>query len=153
MTATNHALVGAVIAVTINKPWLALPLAFASHFALDSLPHFGYPGHGGFSEALKYKTSKVVALADPVLFLVLFMVLVSFAVPGYVYAAAALAASPDVEWLYSYLWFERSGNKRAPKSFLAGFHESIQWCERPWGIWVEAAWLVIFSTLLIWLLA
>ena len=42
MTATNHALTGAAIA-TLGKatPICAIPLAFASHFVCDSLPHFG----------------------------------------------------------------------------------------------------------------
>lgn len=42
MTATNHALTGAVIALAINEPWLAIPLAFLSHFAIDAIPHWDY---------------------------------------------------------------------------------------------------------------
>lgn len=35
-----HVVVGAAIAVKIGNPALALPLALASHFALDVLPHW-----------------------------------------------------------------------------------------------------------------
>jgi len=35
-----HTIVGATIAAKIGSPWLALPLAFLSHFAADLLPHW-----------------------------------------------------------------------------------------------------------------
>ena len=35
-----HAAVGAAIAAKIPNPAIALPLAFASHFVLDTLPHW-----------------------------------------------------------------------------------------------------------------
>ena len=40
MTATNHVATGVLIAVVVPDPWVALPLAFASHFVCDALPHF-----------------------------------------------------------------------------------------------------------------
>ncbi|MDO8570693.1 MAG: hypothetical protein Q7R97_03865 [Candidatus Daviesbacteria bacterium] len=40
MLITPHALVGATIAVSINNPFLALPLAVGSHFVLDKIPHW-----------------------------------------------------------------------------------------------------------------
>lgn len=39
MVEIPHVLVGTAIAVKIGNPALALPLAFASHFVLDLLPH------------------------------------------------------------------------------------------------------------------
>ena len=41
MTATNHILTGATIALAVNHPAVAIPLAFVSHFAWDAIPHFG----------------------------------------------------------------------------------------------------------------
>src|SRR5436305_4998475 len=41
MTATNHALTGAIIGFVVGQPWLAVPVAIASHFVCDALPHFG----------------------------------------------------------------------------------------------------------------
>ena len=32
MRATNHALTGAIIGLTVQNPWVALPAAFLSHF-------------------------------------------------------------------------------------------------------------------------
>src|SRR6202050_887638 len=41
MTLTNHLLTGVHLAMVFPAP-IAIPLAFASHFILDALPHFGY---------------------------------------------------------------------------------------------------------------
>jgi hypothetical protein len=52
MMATPHMVVGAALGRVLRRPWLAYPVAFASHFALDTLPHldshalFGVE-HGG----------------------------------------------------------------------------------------------------------
>lgn len=40
MTATGHAIIGTVIAAKIGNPALAIPIAFASHFAADAFPHW-----------------------------------------------------------------------------------------------------------------
>lgn len=40
MTATSHALIGTVIAAKISNPALAIPLALASHFIADMIPHW-----------------------------------------------------------------------------------------------------------------
>jgi ABC-type enterochelin transport system permease subunit len=45
MTATGHALVGTVIAAKVGNPALAIPIALASHFLCDALPHWD-TGHG-----------------------------------------------------------------------------------------------------------
>jgi hypothetical protein len=43
MTLTTHAVVGAAIAAAMpNHPVLGIGLAFASHFALDAIPHWDY---------------------------------------------------------------------------------------------------------------
>jgi hypothetical protein len=39
MLAGPHMAVGALIGRTSGRAWVALPLAFASHYALDALPH------------------------------------------------------------------------------------------------------------------
>lgn len=45
MTATAHSLVGACLAVGVNNPALAIPLAFASNFLLDVVPHWDVGTH------------------------------------------------------------------------------------------------------------
>ena len=41
MTGTNHAMTGGVIGLVIGGP-IAIPIAFASHFLLDWMPHLGF---------------------------------------------------------------------------------------------------------------
>jgi hypothetical protein len=40
MLETPHAVIGAAIATAIPNPFIAIPLAFLSHFALDMTPHW-----------------------------------------------------------------------------------------------------------------
>lgn len=40
MLETPHVVVGATIAAKVGNPFLAIPLAFASHFVLDKIPHW-----------------------------------------------------------------------------------------------------------------
>jgi lysylphosphatidylglycerol synthetase-like protein (DUF2156 family) len=40
MLETPHVAVGVAIATKFANPWLAIPLSFASHFALDKVPHW-----------------------------------------------------------------------------------------------------------------
>ena len=47
MTATGHAIIGTVIAAKVGNPALAIPLAFASHFLADALPHWDTGYHRG----------------------------------------------------------------------------------------------------------
>lgn len=42
MTATAHALVSAAIYRAIPNPAIAIPLAFASHFIMDAIPHWDF---------------------------------------------------------------------------------------------------------------
>lgn len=40
MLETPHVAVGIAIATKFPNPWIAIPLAFASHFVLDKVPHW-----------------------------------------------------------------------------------------------------------------
>ncbi len=40
MTATGHAIIGTIIAAKFGNPYLAVPLAIASHIAADMFPHW-----------------------------------------------------------------------------------------------------------------
>lgn len=152
MTLVNHAITGAIIATLIDKPIIALPLAFLSHFALDALPHFGYSDSTGFGEALKHKlTFFVKIIIDPILLLVFFGMLIYYAPSVWVYLAALLAILPDLEWPIAYFGFERRG-KQSWRSPIGNFHWKIQRYERPWGLLVEFGWLAGSLVLLIRLL-
>ena len=138
MTISNHLLVGATIATVVKEPLLALPLAFASHFALDALPHFGY-NNGGYAALFKHRLTYVMMVLD-VVGVTLIALTFDLAQP-LVWLCAFLALLPDVEWPYRYFLFERRG-KTPPTTILTNFHNQAQWCERQWGFWVEIVFFI-----------
>lgn len=148
MTATNHAITGAIIAMAIDKPAIALPLAFLSHFAQDTIPHFGYPGREGYKEAIRHKSLKIVMAADVIFFLPLLFLLVFYNASFWVYLASFLALSPDFHDFIAFFLFHRN----VGWNWFSKITEAIQWCERPWGITVEIIWYVGGMALLIHLL-
>ena len=135
MNTLNHLATGAAIALVVNEPLLALPLAFLSHIGLDMLPHFGYPNaESGYGEALKHKLS-YFSLAFDIIGIGILIALIND--HGWlVYVAAVLALSPDLMWPYRYIWFERKGLVPPPWK-VARFHTGIQFFEREWGIVIE----------------
>lgn len=140
MTISNHMLAGAAIALVVKQPILVLPLAFASHFVLDAVPHFGYPGGEGFAGVFRHKLSYAEAAYSVVSFMVL---LATVGLWTWLTAlAAVLAFAPDFHWISRYLIYERRGLEPPPSRF-GQFHSWIQWCERPWGIIVEVVTFVI----------
>lgn len=76
MTATGHALVGTVIAAKVGNPALAIPIALASHFLCDALPHWD-TGHGRENQT---KTRFVTATVIDVLlsFILAYLLIVLF---------------------------------------------------------------------------
>jgi len=141
MTISNHMLAGAAIALIVKQPILVLPLAFASHFVLDALPHYGYPGGGGFAGMFDHKLtsySEAVITIIGMLILLLTVGLWTWLVA----AAAFLAVAPDFHWIIRYFFYERRGQE-PPQSRFGQFHTRIQWCERPWGIAVEVVTFVL----------
>jgi hypothetical protein len=148
MSIANHSLVGALIALTVKQPVLALPLALLSHYVLDTLPHFGYAGQG-YNEALKHPLTYI---EQPFSWAAFVLLVVTLRDQGWlVYAAAAVAVSPDLMWPYRYFFFERVG-KKPPGGGLTNFHRHIQWCERSWGVGVEIVFFGVFFSILLRLL-
>lgn len=143
MTIPNHLLVGAGIATVVTNPFLALPLAFLSHFVLDALPHFGY-NKQGYGELFKHKRFYAVQVIS-----VFGVLALPFAIDinALTVAAAIVALSPDFEWPYRYFFFERK-NRKPPSSPIQKFHTNIQWCERSWGIYVEVVFYILIFTVL-----
>lgn len=138
MTITNHVLAGALIGIAINEPAIALPLALGSHFVMDALPHFGYKGNKGYSEALQHRLSYWVGVIS-LLTTMLVVALLIYNQLWLALAAGIMAALPDVLGVYNYRKYEKHGQKAHGilKVVHVQFHRAIQWCERPWGIYIE----------------
>ena len=148
MTVANHAAMGAVIALTLKEPVLVLPLTLISHYALDALPHFGYPGGGGYGEALKHRLTYLFGLFD-FLASIVFIILI-WGTGWLVYASAFLGVLPDIPHTYRYFFLERKGlSKPGEGNLISHFHHRIQWCERPWGLLIELAFTIFLFTIII----
>lgn len=139
MTFANHFLTGSLIAVSVKEPALVAPLAFASHYALDALPHYGYY-KGGYDVLLQHKATYVLEVLG--VLGVIALLLTGEYGWNIVLLGGLMAVLPDVEWPYRYFRYEKPG--KTPRDFwFTRFHYNIQWCERPWGVFIEVAFYVV----------
>lgn len=105
MTATGHALIGTVIAAKVGNPIAAIPIAIASHFLADALPHWDT----GYHRKTKTKRKFLIESAlDVFLGFALSFVVVKFLFPStnllYTFVIIIMAQLPD--WLTApYLFF------------------------------------------------
>ena len=128
MLETPHVIVGAVIATKIQNPALSLPLAFASHFVLEKVPHWNPHLN---TEKRKFGkvtwTSTKIVIIDVVCSLIIGTYIASNVLPDYLHFitimfACFIAALPDiVEGPYFFLNFESKVLQR-----WIAFHKSIQ---------------------------
>lgn len=135
MTATNHALTGAAVAVVVRQPLLVAPVAFASHLLCDAIPHWKLPhvvGHDLKWSYLYLEAGVMLLLATLLLWLGTRAAVVPMVV------GALLAMSPDVAWYY----YSRRGIRSQSKELdpFTRFHGRIQWSETSWGIVPEILW-------------
>lgn len=129
---------GAILGLSIANP-VALPLAIASHYVLDGIPH-----HGHKDLSIKSRAFKVTLAVDTLLCIALVVVLLAKH-PAYWWLAALcafLAASPDFMWFGDFISALRGQPRKDPKSrhHLVRLHGWIQWFQKPVGIGVELAW-------------
>lgn len=140
MTATNHALTGAIIGLVIGQPLVAVPLAIISHFVCDALPHAGVQQPD--SKALRTSLFRNYLFLEAALCIGLVGLLGVFHPDHWFLAAACafLATSPDLLWINRY-YKARQGRHWKPSSY-AKFARGIQWFQRPIGGVVEAVWFI-----------
>lgn len=142
MTATNHALTGALIGGIVGNPLLAIAAAFTSHFICDALPHYG----AGKGDARYFRSSgfKTMLFIDATLCVLLVAVLAYVQPAGWLLMAlcAFLATSPDLLWLPRFVRAQAGGDASVGEHPVLQFASKIQWFERPIGGFVEVAWLM-----------
>lgn len=147
MTATNHALTGAVIGLVVGQPLIAVPAALASHFVCDALPHFkvNLPD----KILLKTRGFRNYLIADASLCVLLVIALAIFQPQHWLLASvcAFLATSPDLLWINKYLKTRRGQHWK--RSAFGKFAGNIQWFQRPIGAVVEIAWFAAGVTILL----
>ena len=138
MTGSNHAVTGALIAVAVPQAAIAIPIALASHFVLDALPHYGDTNqHSWLNRHFKYVLTIDIAITTS------FLVTLAIWQPSHwvlMVICALVSVSPDLIWI-KYLWADHKGIDNEHGAF-ARFSKWIQWGERPWGIYIEIFALV-----------
>ena len=140
MTATNHALTGAIIGLTVQSMWLVLPVALLSHFICDAIPH--YSDHRIRVGSRQFKHYLVVdALGATTVAMYLF----ALRPEAWFVAcwAAFFATSPDLMWAQSFFRSQKQDKDAPmPSHALARFHHRIQWFAKPIGAAVEYVWAI-----------
>lgn len=102
MLETPHVVIGAAIATKVVNPWLSLPLAFASHFVFERVPHWNphlnteIKTHGRVT-----KQSTYIVLLDVFLSLIVGIYIAQRALPDVnrfliILLACFLSVLPDV---------------------------------------------------------
>jgi hypothetical protein len=144
MTATNHALTGAVIAAALPAPLLAIPLALASHIAIDALPHFGDDAEEFSSRKFKY-----MLFIDLLICIAIAAIILAFRPEHWflLITCAFIATAPDILWLPDFIAAHKG--KPMPKyGKIRQFLSDVQWSQKPVGIIVEILWFgALFSIL------
>lgn len=141
MISLNHVLAGTAIGLAVKQPALAIPLAFLSHFVLDTIPHFSYEWPG-------WSFRRIWAI-DAVLSAIT-IVLLCAAAPDLalaIIAGGVFAELPDVLWLYENLVI-----KAKSQHWFFRFHRKIQWSESQRGLLLEIGYAVALVMVNVWLL-
>jgi hypothetical protein len=149
MTATNHALTGALIGLAVGQPLIAVPAAVVSHFICDAIPHFDFDTD--IPEKVKLKTKKFqnYLIAEAGLCTLIVILLAIFQPNHWVLAAvcAFAAASPDLLKINKYMKLRRGQPWK--RSRFTKWTDDIQWFARPIGGVVEIAWFIACIALLL----
>jgi len=141
---------GAVIALLVKEPALAVPLSFLSHFACDLIPHFGVRDDEEVSELFTRKFN--IILVVDFLVAVSLMVILGFLFPAQrltIWACMVAAALPDAMWAYHRLYVEHIKKRKPKLDWLAKFHHLIQWSQTYYGIFVELAWFTAMGVIIL----
>ncbi len=134
MLLTNHTLTGLVIGATLRQPLLIAPVAFASHFILDTTPHYGLKVRP--KNVFASKQFQSLAWKDSLLSTLVALSAIYF-LPGLFWPltlGAFFACLPDLFFIPLH-FFKFHVSKK-----LFKFHQRIQWSETPWGIVTEVVW-------------
>lgn len=123
MTATAHALVAGAIYRAIPNPVLSVPLAFASHFIMDAVPHWDI---GTSWRTRSKKMTGVFAISETVLGITLAYFLFAGKGDG-IQLFSTIIASELPDWMEApwYIFFANH-EKHAPGAH-AGFWEKLSY--------------------------
>lgn len=142
----NHTTTGIVIALTIREPAVVLPLAFASHFILDMIPHHGNDVR--FIRGQNAYNQKVVLDGLASLAVLLVALMLKPQQSAIIGLGVFFSILPDLLWPISLLKLKHHGLLWR----FFKFHKGIQRSETPAGIKIEIFWLALSGSILVGLL-
>lgn len=146
MTATGHAVIGAVIAAKIGNPFLAVPIAIASHIAADAFPHWDTGTHKSTKPKMVFF---VQSLFDLGMSYIAGYFIANFLNPGihFLYVFLIVTAAQLLDWIsapYNFL-----NMKFPPFSTVYWFQKLFDnKLDKPWGVIGQVAvlfFLVVFA--------
>lgn len=139
-----------MIAITVKRPELAIPLAFVSHFVQDAIPHWDYGTSRPGGRLLSKKFNRLLA-AD---FLLALIAMAFFAgvfpeLMWIIWISMFAAAAPDLMWAYYYIYINKIKKRKIEFNWLARFHSGIEWSETPKGLIVEVVWFFMVGFIIL----
>jgi hypothetical protein len=131
MTATSHALIGASLAVMITNPIIGIPLAIASHFAADLVPHWDAGTNHRNKSAMRLKVEATLDVLLGFALVLLFFHSQVLSNPIYMFSMIISAQLPD--WLEAPSWMFNF--KVPPFSWMDYLGHKLQSrMQLPWGL-------------------
>lgn len=139
MTIINHVTTGALVAVAINKPAVALPAALLSHSAIDAIPHWDYK----FKNVL-HKQAAIMIDITLTLWLTFVLAILFRDSARLIIAGGFLAILPDAVWLPEVVQGKPIPmNRPTLLHYLRRLNAWFQWSEPPYGKYIEIAWFIL----------
>jgi hypothetical protein len=148
MTWLNHAATGAAIATAIDRPIVALPAAFLSHFVIDVIPHWDFKFKGNLREM---QAGRLIDINLALIFLII-VIAIYHGPAGLILASGLIAILPDAIFLPYFTTgkITYKFKSRVLKSFN-DFSLAIQKSETRGGIFVELGWFILMNLLIFYL--
>lgn len=145
MTATGHAVIGAIIAAKVGNPALAIPLAIASHIAADIFPHWDT----ATNKAQKgIKRVIVDSFFDLIFGFLLSYAIIFFLFPqaNLLYVLMLILVSQGLDWLMLPYYFLNINFPlfRWAYKFQKSLNHDL---DKPWGIINQIAVLILIVVL------
>jgi len=135
-----------------QDPWLAMPIAFLSHFVCDAIPHYDPAIPDGPKRLQSKEFIGVQLVAGSILCFLLVAILTVTKPHRWITAVicAFLAASPDLFWaprFFRTLRTHKDNREDYLRNPFLRIHSLLQWKTAP-KLWViEAIWFVTFSSI------
>lgn len=146
MMPTPHILLGAAVGTRLRRPWVALPLAYLSHFLMDWIPHLDAAALGPRAGGPEWLVQALGAADFAFGWAIVAFLVWRYRLPARTWYAAGAAILPDVlQWLPGVRGlFGTGGPFLAIGVFHHTFHHSLSVNGWLLGLSTQAA-VILFS--------